>query len=132
MPFHVPNEYRVRAKHDPRYPYAVIRQMLSSDNSYGNNGFFIWPWKGFQIRCQASDMKEWEHVSVTIDRNWCPTWQIMCLVKNRFWDEDDTVMQLHPPKSENIDNHPYCLHLWRPTGQTIPTPPMYMVGLKID
>ena len=54
----------------------------------------------------------------------------MCFVKDLFWDEEEMVMQLHPPKSKWINNHPYCLHLWRPTKETIPAPPQIAVGLK--
>lgn len=52
----------------------------------------------------------------------------MCLVKSIFWDDEDAVMQLHPPRSEWVNNHRYCLHLWRPVGVEIPLPPSWMVG----
>lgn len=71
----------------------------------------------------------WEHVSVSLpDR--CPTWEEMCVVKSLFWDDEDCVMQLHPPRSDWVNNHPYCLHLWRPLCETIPRPPAMAVGLK--
>jgi hypothetical protein len=54
----------------------------------------------------------------------------MCYVKNLFWGEDVSVMQLHPPKSEYVNNHKYCLHLWRPVNAEIPLPDSMMVGLK--
>ncbi len=54
----------------------------------------------------------------------------MCQVKSLFWSDDDCVMQLHPPKSEWVNNHSYCLHLWRPTDTAIQTPPSVMVGFK--
>jgi hypothetical protein len=54
----------------------------------------------------------------------------MCFVKDLFWDAEEPVMQLHPPKSTWINNHPHCLHLWRPTGAPIPLPPQIAVGLK--
>jgi hypothetical protein len=60
----------------------------------------------------------------------CPTWEEMCHVKGIFWAAEDAVMQLHPPASENISNHSYCLHLWRPTQQAIPMPPAWTVGDK--
>jgi hypothetical protein len=72
---------------------------------------------------------EWEHVSVSLP-NRCPNWEEMCFVKSVFWDEEETVMQLHPPKSKWINNHPYCLHLWRPLKQEIPLPPEVAVGYK--
>lgn len=73
----------------------------------------------------------WDHVSVSpANRERTPTWEEMCLVKDLFWDEEDTVMQLHPPRSRWISNHPHVLHLWRPTHKELPTPPDIMVGIK--
>ncbi|WP_439375489.1 DUF7694 domain-containing protein [Bradyrhizobium sp. DASA03120] len=53
----------------------------------------------------------------------------MCFVKDLFWHEEECVMQLHPPRSEYVNNNRYCLHLWRPTCQEIPTPPSGLVGI---
>ena len=36
----------------------------------------------------------------------------------------------NPPKSQWINNHPFCLHLWRPLRDNIPLPPQIAVGLK--
>lgn len=72
---------------------------------------------------------EWEHVSVSLP-NRCPTWEEMCFIKSKFWGDDETVIQFHPPKSEYVNNHPYCLHLWRNTRTPIATPPSILVGLK--
>jgi len=33
-----------------------------------------------------------------------------------------------PAESEYVNLHPFCLHLWRPKGTTIPTPPRALVG----
>jgi len=71
----------------------------------------------------------WEHVSVSLE-NRCPNWPEMCFVKSLFWDDEDTVMQLHPPKSRWINNHQFCLHLWRSLDQEIPLPPDIAVGHK--
>lgn len=72
---------------------------------------------------------DWEHVSVSLT-NRCPTWEEMCWVKSLFWDDEEAVLQLHPPRSRWINNHPYCLHLWRPKNQEIPLPPDITVGIK--
>jgi hypothetical protein len=77
---------------------------------------------------QKSRLERWEHVSVSLASR-CPTWQEMCFVKSLFWDDEDCVMQLHPPRSQWINNHPYCLHLWRPLERAIPLPPPITVGL---
>ena len=54
----------------------------------------------------------------------------MCWVKDLFWAAEEAVMQLHPPKSEWVNNHNYCLHLWRPLDGNIPLPPSIAVGYK--
>ena len=107
---------------------------------YGSNpgetfgAFFIDGPCGRSLRIIASsgDQEmgiEWEHVSVSLD-NRCPNWPEMCFVKSLFWDDEETVMQLHPPKSKWINNHNFCLHLWRPTKQEIPLPPDITVGIR--
>lgn len=77
----------------------------------------------------ADENIPWEHVSVST-RHRCPYWKEMCFVKDLFWDEEEMVMQLHPPKSQWINNHRFCLHLWRPLDGNIPTPPSIAVGYK--
>lgn len=71
----------------------------------------------------------WEHVSVSTRRR-TPNWTEMCFVKDLFWEPEECVMQLHPPKSQWINNHSYCLHLWRSKRQPIPQPPGGLVGVK--
>lgn len=71
----------------------------------------------------------WEHVSVSTRRR-TPNWTEMCFVKDLFWDEEECVMQLHPPKSQWVNNHSHCLHLWRSKHQPIPQPSSGLVGIK--
>jgi hypothetical protein len=75
----------------------------------------------------ADENIPWEHVSIST-RNRCPRWNEMCFIKELFWDDEDAVMQLHPPKSTWINNHAFCLHLWRPQDGNIPLPPSIAVG----
>jgi hypothetical protein len=75
----------------------------------------------------AHESIPWEHVSVSL-KNRPPNWEEMCYIKSLFWDDEETVMQLHPPKSQWINNHPNCLHLWRPIEIPIPLPPSVTVG----
>jgi hypothetical protein len=92
--------------------------------------------KSYFFNCIAGPGYNWEHAACTV---WspekkvkrCPTWEEMCYMKDLFWDEEEEVMQLHPPKSEWISNHPYCLHLWRPVNTWIPLPPSRMVGVRL-
>jgi len=73
----------------------------------------------------------WEHVSVSLASR-IPTWEEMSLVKSWFWGEEEAVMQLHPPEADYINQHPNCLHLWKPWPQAgaIPLPPTSAVGLR--
>lgn len=112
--------------------YRVTKGRMASNRTYGNNGLFIIhrP-KNRSLQIIVSDGEGWEHVSVTPfnAKGRCPTWDDMCFTKDLFWGKAETVIQYHPPKSEYIDNHPYCLHLWRPIDQEIPRPPAIFVGL---
>jgi len=64
----------------------------------------------------------WEHVSVSYP-NRMPSWAEMCKVKEMFWNDEETVVQYHPKKSEYKNLHPYCLHLWRKCGEDFELPP---------
>lgn len=85
-----------------------------------------------RVRIVASDGCGWQHVSVSLPEypKTTPRWELMCAVKDLFWEAEDVVMQLHPKRSEYVNHHQGCLHLWRPTGRDIPTPPTFMVGPK--
>ena len=120
MTFKVPNQYRVR------------KGLLASTDAAGLTGLFFVPSRpgGPVLKVIASDgegLVNWEHVSVSLpDR--CPTWDEMCRIKALFWDDEDTVLQLHPPKSQWVSNHQYCLHLWRYTAGELPMPNSGLVG----
>jgi len=116
--FKIPEKYRVR------------EGKMASDESFGNNGMFIVSLKHQQkLLVLASDGGGWEHVSVS-RRDRCPTWEEMCQVKEMFWDDEDCVIQYHPPKSEWVNNHPNCLHLWRRIGMETPRPHPMLVGFR--
>lgn len=122
--FKVPEKYRIKFKNHP----------LASDESYGNNGGFKIPLAVTTAAWViASDGNGWEHVSAHVVENGIPktpTWGQMSKIKALFWDEEDTVIQYHPPKSEYVNNHQHVLHLWRPAGIEIPMPDPEMVGIK--
>ena len=82
-----------------------------------------------RLKVIISDGLGWEHASVSAPGR-TPTWGEMQYVKELFWEPEDVVMQLHPPESEYVDCHPYCLHLWRPLLAEIPVPPSVFVGPK--
>jgi len=107
--FHVPERFRV--KDGP----------MGSTSEYGNNGYFIIPLDGdVGAHVIASDGLGWDHISIhcedPIGHDFTPDWDIMCKLKDMFWGEEDTVIQLHPPRSHYVNDHPNTLHLWRMQG----------------
>ena len=71
----------------------------------------------------------WDHVSVSFkDRT--PSWDEMCRVKDMFFYPEETCIEYHPKRSEYVNQHQYCLHIWRPQETEIPLPPSWMVGCK--
>ncbi len=130
MIFHVPNDCRVK-----KGPFC-------SDERNGNNGAFFVPNRAARmhalstrdasavpLKVIASDGAGWEHVSVSLP-NRCPTWAEMAYIKDVFWDDTDCVVQFHPPRSEYVNNHAFCLHLWRAIDAQFPLPPSLLVGFK--
>lgn len=114
---------------------------LASTSEMGNYGHFQIPiGKRALMFVVSSDSDEtgWEHVSVHVRylnkkrkvTVRTPTWEEMCLIKDLFWSEEETVIQFHPPKSEYVNNHPHCLHLWKQTGVNQETPPSILTGIK--
>lgn len=105
-----------------RLPHPLTRE-------YGdpyNGAALVTLESGEVVRAIFSNGEGWDHVSVSLpDR--CPTWGEMCEIKDMFFDAQDCVMQLHPPRSQYINRHPYCLHLWRPHAGGIPMPPLDFV-----
>lgn len=118
------NEHRLRLRGNP----------WGSTAADGFNGVFEAMINGLPVRMVASDGLGWQHVSVSIvDKpHFTPSWEMMCKVKDLFWEPEDTVMQLHPPRSLYVNFHPGCLHMWRPVmpGVEIPIPHPIMVGPK--
>lgn len=105
----------------------------ASYSTFGNNGAFFIPLsQRSEAWVIASDGEGWEHVSVHmlsdgIERT--PTWAEMCRIKDIFWNDDDCVVQFHPPKSDYVNNHKHTLHLWRPIGKEILRPDAKLVGI---
>lgn len=121
MTFRFPEKYRVKVG-----PFG-------SSAAAGNNGAAFIYGRPLQppLKVICSDGEGWEHVSVSLPHR-CPTWEEMCRVKDLFWGPEDCVIQFHPPRSEYVNNHPYCLHLWRPVNGQVATPPSILVGYKGD
>ncbi len=134
-------------------PYRVTTGRGATRSSHGNNGAFRVRRDAVVLNVIVSDGFGWDHLSISLpDR--CPTWEEQLHVIDLFACTDETWMALRPPKALHINNHPYCLHWWRPqrageaaaialawerageplprqrpVADPIPLPPSWMVGI---
>jgi hypothetical protein len=106
--------------------YRVKTGQYGSDSSIGNNGVFEFIRAGRLYYVIISDEYGWDHVSISSVKR-TPSWETMCWIKGLFFDDTETVIQLHPPKSDHINHHEHCLHLWRNQNEDFKLPPTFMV-----
>lgn len=105
------------------------RVPLLGDMGDETNGAFRIKIKGTEWGIIASSGEGWEHVSIS-HKHKTPSWKTMSELKDLFFEEEERVVQYHPPKSEYVNNHENCLHLWKPIDKEIPHPPSWMIGIK--
>lgn len=112
-----------------QYRRRDIEQRHYGVQGDARNGLFIVPspQDGVPLRIIAATGGGWEHVSVSREDR-CPSWEEMDAMARAFFWPQETVMQLHVPRTDHVNVHPHCLHLWRPTGKPIPRPPSIFVG----
>lgn len=100
----------------------------------GEDGFkadiHIGGWDGSFILTTGAG---WEHASVRpYAKRIIPTWSDMCKIKDMVWNDDEAVIQIHPPKSEYVNFLENCLHLWKCTYKEMVLPPRILVGPTED
>lgn len=108
----------------------ATRGDFATNRSYGPNGLFLVTGPtGDLLRIIASSAdfephvaQGWEHVSVSLEYR-VPLWVEMCFVKSLFWEDEECVVQFHPPRSLYYNHHPHMLHLWRDTNEDHELPP---------
>jgi hypothetical protein len=106
-----------------KYP---LKYCIAGCKPTDDGGAFKIPFEGRELYVIASFGGGWKHVSVSLE-NRCPNWKEMCFIKNLFFDEEETVIQYHPKKSQYKNLHEFCLHMWKPIYFEIPTPPLEFV-----
>ncbi len=117
--------------------FRIATGRMASKKSYGANGAFVVPCEDemLTIVCSNGDdwskcglaLPAWEHVSVSTPTR-CPTWEEMDFVKKIFWRDDELVVQFHVPKSQHVNYHEHCLHMWKLIDRPFPQPPAICVG----
>ena len=89
-------------------------------------GAFIIEYGNKRLKVISGCSDGWDHVSVSLTHR-CPTWEEMNWIKNRFFEDEEMVIQLHPPRSIYINYGKTVLHLWRCWDQEIKIPPRWMM-----
>jgi hypothetical protein len=126
--------------------HRVREGLFGSEDSVGRFGQFQFTGinpqtserTGFIVIASSGDHGEsdWEHVSVRAVvlsrkgramRGRLLTWEEMCWIKGCFWEDEECVVQFHPPKSEYVNNHAEVLHLWKFKTGDFPRPPKILV-----
>jgi len=106
---------------------ANARLEIKEESKDGFFAYLLRPYRSGQVTVVASWGLGWEHVSMAM-KNRTPTWEEMCALKEIFWGDEELVVQYHPPKSEHVNLHPYCLHLWKKADGEFDAPPKKLVG----
>ncbi|GAX06827.1 hypothetical protein IWT25_02174 [Secundilactobacillus pentosiphilus] len=100
----------------------LLKPLMIGDDG----GMFEYQYEARKYRIIASFGGGWDHVSISNPTR-TPNWDVMCRIKDIFFDPDEVVMQLHPAKDNYVNIHEHCLHLWKPQHAEIPVPPIEMV-----
>lgn len=105
------------------------RMIIAQESEDGFSALIQMPmWKGTLV---CSIGAGWEHVSVRPEKSRImPSWDDMCMVKDMFWNDNEAVIQIHPPKDQYVNNMGNCLHLWRCTYKDMVLPPSCLVGIR--
>lgn len=107
-----------------RTPNLIIEAETDND---GMGGKYYDKYSNKWLNFIFSYQLGWEHLSVSMPGK-TPSWDQMCVMKNIFWNEDEACVEYHPKKEEYVNDHEYCLHIWKPTKVELPTPPTILVG----
>lgn len=110
-------------------PDSIEKFRIGGDASMGPVGAFDLRMNGKRMRVICGDGMGWDHVSVSFQDR-CPDWSEMEYIRRMWFKDDEWVVQFSPPPDQRINNHPYCLHLWRCQTQDFPLPDPSMVGIR--
>ena len=108
---------------------SFIEFLHTKDGQFLCGGFTLDPITRKRLNFKFTKSFGWEHLSVSTPTK-CPSWDQMCFMKEQFWTDDEACVEYHPKKEDYVNNHNYCLHVWRPYEVELPTPPSIMVGVR--
>jgi hypothetical protein len=101
---------------------------MASTELDGWNGMFLVPLEGELWHVMISDQMGWKHLSVTnAQKKMLPSWTVLGRLKDLFYGDDEWACQFFPAKEDYIDDHPFCLHIWKPLDEELPRPSIALV-----
>ncbi len=70
-------------------------------------------------------MQGWEHAFLDLELlKRTPTWGEMNILKKFYWENTESVIQIHPKRSEYVNWNEYRLHLWKLHNTDFELPPI--------
>ncbi len=105
--------FRVSSKDILEVKYKPEDFIVNDDNTLAFGGEYYDTNTNRTLNFMMSIQGGWEHLSVSMPSR-TPTWDQMCTMKEIFFDDEEECVEYHPRKSEYINAHPHCLHIWRP------------------
>ena len=97
-------------------------QNINFELNEQEEGMFDMFIKGNWYSIIASVGEGWQHVSAAGFGGITPSWDVMEIIKNRFFRDDEFVVEFHPKKEEYVNNLENCLHIWAPIDRELPYP----------
>lgn len=67
------------------------------------------------------DGRRWLHLSVA-SPDWLPKYETLVEVKELFIGRERKAIQVFPPRSQHVNQHPNCIHLWHCVEAEDPLP----------
>ena len=111
----------LRLLDDNRVRLSQCEALNKIDKRY-ISGTFDFIIKGKKWFVVASVNNGWQHVSISNSDGIMPDWEVMEVLKKKFFKEDEFAIEFHPQKVDYVNNVVNCLHLWLPENGEFPYP----------
>jgi len=94
--------------------HPAITELIRNGCQFYHKGELNLIWNPFEPQPDGT----WLHASVSHPYRY-PSWNEILDIRYTFFPDTADVFQILPPKSEYVNLHPNCFHLWSPVGRRI-------------
>lgn len=100
----------------PAYSFANLKIPPGWECRIEGHDGYLWynRKKGLSVIASVSfeeDNRQWLHLSMAHTRR-VPTYYELCYLKRHWAGEEHKCIMIFPPRSEHVNFHPNCLHLF--------------------